>query len=333
VQAVEEARAEVARASADAERRSGELQPLLEARRAAEDHESRQRGWNERIASFDVPEGSQIELVDLSAIQAGDQSAVEGTLSALRVVWSAASDLTSVLRSDASDKRITEARADSRRARDALAPLREAARLASEQEEQGKVIQRATTRAVTAVTEKRFKRLLPIVQDIYWRLDPHPSFTTFDFDLEVYRQRGIATPIVRDLAGDVEGDPLLVFSSSQANVAALSYFLALGWAAGGAALPFVLLDDPLQSMDDVNALGFADLCRHIRRQRQLVVSTHERRLGSLLERKLAPRLPPERTLVIEFKAWTRDGPVIDQRTVPPQHAEGAHRLLVQAPSG
>jgi hypothetical protein len=36
-------------------------------------------------------------------------------------------------------------------------------------------------------------------------------------------------------------------------------------------LPFLLLDDPLQSMDDVNVLGFSDLCRHVRRRRQLVV--------------------------------------------------------------
>jgi hypothetical protein len=42
-------------------------------------------------------------------------------------------------------------------------------------------------------------------------------------------------------------------------------------------------------MDDVNALGFSDLCRHVRRRRQLVVSTHENRLASLFERKLTPR--------------------------------------------
>lgn len=79
-------------------------------------------------------------------------------------------------------------------------------------------------------------------------------------------------------------------------------------------MPFVLLDDPLQSLDDVNALGFADLCRHIRRQRQLIVSTHAPRLAALLERKLAPRTEHERTRVVEFKAWTRRGPNLEQRS-------------------
>ena len=330
VEAREQADAQVTRAKAELLRHHEHLAPLASAREQAEQHARETREWNDQAAGFALPEDMALGLVELGAIQAGDLEAIERAVGALRVVWSAAGDLVSVLRSDSGDARLTEARADARRAQEAVTPLREMARLSSEQEEKGRLLQRAATRAVTAVTQRRFKRLLPTVQDIYSRLDPHPSLTTLDFELDVYRQRGIATPIVKDLAGSVDGDPLLVFSSSQANVAALSYFLALGWAAGRDALPFVLLDDPLQSMDDVNALGFADLCRHIRRQRQLVVSTHERRLGSLLQRKLAPRIQGERTRVIEFKAWTPDGPVIDQSEVSPQISEGAQRSIVQA---
>ncbi len=83
-------------------------------------------------------------------------------------------------------------------------------------------------------------------------------------------------------------------------MAALTYFLALSWSSTTKALPFLLLDDPLQSTDDVNALGFSDLCRHIRTRRQLIVSTHETRLASLLERKLTPRAPGVRTKVLHF---------------------------------
>jgi predicted ATPase len=93
-------------------------------------------------------------------------------------------------------------------------------------------------------------------------------------------------------------------------------------------MPFVLLDDPLQSLDDVNALGFADLCRHIRHQRQLIISTHDRRLAALLERKLAPRLDGEQTRVIEFRAWTRRGPQLERRLVELQLSEGIERTLV-----
>jgi hypothetical protein len=64
---------------------------------------------------------------------------------------------------------------------------------------------------------------------------------------------------------------VVIFSASQANIEAQSYFLTMGWTAGERSLPFVLLDDPLQSMDDVNVLGIADLCRHVRLGRQLVI--------------------------------------------------------------
>lgn len=326
--AAELARRELAAANQEVDAVRKQLAPLRAAREEAQRLLREEEELKEACGSFDVPRGTPVEIAGLSAIKAGDLSSAEAVLLALRVVWTSAGDLVAVLRTDTTDARLTELRSQLRRAEETVATVKEAASLASTQEEQGKLLQRATTRAVTAVTAKRFKRLAPTVQDIYGRLDPHPSFKTLDFDLDVYRQKGIASPVARDEAESVDADPLLVFSSSQANVTALSYFLALGWAAGPEALPFVLLDDPLQSMDDVNVLGFADLCRHIRRQRQLVISTHERRLASLLQRKLAPRSAPERTRVIEFKAWTRNGPEIDQRLVESQLFEGEHRAIV-----
>ncbi len=326
--AADVARRELAAAKQDVDEVRKQLTPLRAAHEEAQRLLREEEELREACRSFDVPRGAPLEIAGLTAIQAGDLSSAEEVLVALRVVWTAAGDLVAVLRTDTTDARLTELRSQLGRAEETVATVKEAARLASAQEEQGKLLQRATTRAVTAVTSKRFKRLAPTVQDIYGRLDPHPSFKTLDFDLDVYRQKGIASPVARDEAESVDADPLLVFSSSQANVTALSYFLALGWAAGPEALPFVLLDDPLQSMDDVNVLGFADLCRHIRRQRQLVVSTHERRLASLLQRKLAPRSATERTRIIEFKAWTRNGPEIDQRLVEPQLLEGQRRAIV-----
>jgi DNA repair exonuclease SbcCD ATPase subunit len=328
VREAEEARQNLDAARAELSQRQLKLAPLSAAHQRAEALMTEESEWAKQVAAFELPDGTSLQLTELDAIRNGDIDAIDEALEALRLVWTATGDLAAALRSDSGDVELATRRAELRRGEETVAALTEAARLASKQEEDSKLLHRAATRAVTGVTQRRFKRLQPTVQDIYWRLDPHPSFTTFDFELDVYRARGIATPVVRDVAGSASGDPLLLFSSSQANGVALSYFLALGWAAGPDAIPFVLLDDPLQSMDDVNALGFADLCRHIRRQRQLVVSTHEQRLGALLQRKLAPRLGQEQTRVIEFKAWTRDGPVIDQAVITPQVEEGSHRSLV-----
>lgn len=173
----------------------------------------------------------------------------------------------------------------------------------------------ATIEARVEVTETRLRSLQPLVADIYHRLDPHPAFKTVDFELDTYYRRGTTSPLVVDSVAGVSADPLLVFSTSQANIVALSYFLAMSLSMAEDGLPFLLLDDPVQSMDDVNVLGFADLCRHLREDRQLIVSTHEKRLSGLLERKLAPRQDGETTRIIRFTGWDRSGPTVDERVV------------------
>lgn len=188
----------------------------------------------------------------------------------------------------------------------------------------------ASVAARVEVTESRFSAIQPLVADIFSRLDPHPAFKTIEFELDTYYRKGTTTPLVRDLVEGVTADPLLVFSTSQANIAALSYFLAMGWSAGERNLPFVMLDDPVQSMDDVNVLGFADLCRHLRSARQLIISTHERRFARLLERKLAPRQEASTTRVLEFVGWDRSGPIIESRTVESQLVDDPIRIVQAA---
>jgi len=102
-----------------------------------------------------------------------------------------------------------------------------------------------------------------------------------------------------------------VFSSAQSNVAALCYFIALAFANSESDFGFVLLDDPLQSMDDINVLGFSDLCRYLRREKQLLISSHEKRLANLLERKLTGRAEPLHTITLNFVSWNRSGPEIE----------------------
>src|SRR5258708_6661164 len=176
----------------------------------------------------------------------------------------------------------------------------------------------ATQNACLAVGQRRAKALQPLVADIFSRLDPHPPFKTLDLSHEMYRAKAATVPMVTDPIEGKSVNPALVFSTSQVNITALSVFLALSFGAGEAALPFVLLDDPLQSLDDVNVLAFADLCRFIREGRQLILSTHDRRFANLLIRKLAPRHPEQSTTVIRFSGWERTGPTFETQAVPPQ---------------
>ena len=177
----------------------------------------------------------------------------------------------------------------------------------------------STTSAAAELFRERFAALEPLVNDIYARLDPHPSFTKLDFRVETYRSKGTAVATVVDVVEDITANPMIVFSSAQANAVVLSVFLALGWASGDRGLPFVLLDDPLQALDDVNVLGFADLARRLRRQRQLVLATHEDRFADLLERKLTGRAEGEALIIHQFLGWSRSGPTVETRRIGPRN--------------
>jgi DNA repair exonuclease SbcCD ATPase subunit len=176
----------------------------------------------------------------------------------------------------------------------------------------------SATAAATEIFRERFAELEPLINDIYARLNPHPAFTRLDIRVETYRSRGTATPNVIDVDEQIDANPMIVFSSAQANIVVLAVFLALGWAAGDRGLPFVLLDDPLQALDDVNVLGFADLARRLRRQRQLVLATHEERFAELLQRKLTGRAEGEDLIIHRFVAWNRSGPLIETRRISPR---------------
>ena|SRR5579862_313182 len=87
---------------------------------------------------------------------------------------------------------------------------------------------------------------------------------------------------------------------------AVSVFLTLNLGVPRPPLTLAMVDDPLQSLDDVNHLGLIDLFRRNRGRRQLLKSTHDPRFGNLLSRKLRPVLQSGRTLVIELEGWSRE---------------------------
>lgn len=286
--------------------------------------------WLERIADAVSELADRFNLRQEDALREGEGTALRATREALAAIARASGELASAFGWVEETSAVSGAEAELAEVEAQIADAEERVTKASVTEDEARTLQRAAVRAAASVTDERFAILRPVIQDVYTRLDPHPTFTDLRFSIEVYRERSIASPQVLDPEQDLPADPLLVFSSSQANVVALSAFLALGWAAGEDAMPFLLLDDPLQSLDDVNALGFADLCRHMRTRRQLIVSTHDARLAGLLERKLAPRRDAERTRLLRFIAWSRSGPLIDPSEVQPQVDQGARRALVSS---
>lgn len=170
----------------------------------------------------------------------------------------------------------------------------------------------ATRKAARESVDARVQRIEPLVERIYARMDPHPAFTDISLATSYPRGHGRIRPLVADpSAGLTDRDPYSLFSSSQLNALAVSLFLGLNLGASSAPLQAVMLDDPLQSLDDVNLLGLVDTLRRTKAMRQLLVSTHDRRLTSLLQRKLRPVGEDRGTLVYTFSDWNEQGPSVD----------------------
>lgn len=165
------------------------------------------------------------------------------------------------------------------------------------------------------------EKIEPLLRRIYASVDPHPSFKVVKLLAEMRRGRGRMWTELDDTVGDVPGAvPGHVLSSSQLNVLAVVTFMAMNLSADALPLNLAALDDPLQSLDNVNLLGLADLLRRTRARRQLMVSTHDDRLAGLLERKLRPVGGTQRTTVITFEGWDRAGPRVQTRDVAPDIA-------------
>lgn len=171
--------------------------------------------------------------------------------------------------------------------------------------------------ASSSVVTKELERIEPLLQRIFATVDPHPSFRVVSFLTKTIRGKGQLWTTLDDVSGAVSvQDPALVLSSSQLNVLAVAVFLALNLAIPTLPLQVVALDDPLQSLDTVNLLGLADLLRRVRTTRQVVVSTHDERLANLLERKLRPVSVGQRTVRIDLRGWTPEGPSVEHKELP-----------------
>lgn len=156
------------------------------------------------------------------------------------------------------------------------------------------------------IVRSAIDRQLPALQAVYERLQPHPLFDSLDIRFDSFGDRGEV--YYRASLGDASGNVGMMFSAAQLNAVAVCVFVTLNLMRSGAGLDLLLLDDPIQNMDDYNVLGLIDLMRSVRASRQVVLSTHDEPLGQLFRRKLRPREPGRRTVTHRFLSTDEAGP-------------------------
>lgn len=138
-------------------------------------------------------------------------------------------------------------------------------------------------------------------RDLFVRLAPSEQFVPA-FRLPI-GNGGKVEAVLETLhrSGKASGSPGAMLSQGNLNTAALTLFLALHLSVP-VRMPWLILDDPVQSMDDVHIAQFAALLRSLSKgmNRQVVIAVHERALFEYLSLELSPAFPGDSLITVEI---------------------------------
>lgn len=199
-------------------------------------------------------------------------------------------------------KEMVRIEAEDRRIREQLEHLRKAKQTADLVIEFGKDLAKKARERRTAIVSHVFnENLNRIWRDLFVRLAPEEPFVPAFAVPEVSTGPVEAVLETRYRRGGKGGDPRTMLSAGNLNTAALTLFLALHLTVTPK-IHWLLIDDPVQSMDEVHISQFAALLRTLSKQhkRQIVIAVHEKPLFDYLTLELSPSFPGDRLITAQL---------------------------------
>lgn len=167
-----------------------------------------------------------------------------------------------------------------------------------------------STEALSNLNEKVFSKLKETIQTIFEQINSHPIFTKLDLTMDTYRNNNCLTINVSKEKGTskIKANAPFVFSSAQVNSIALAIFLAMSLKQKWSPLQLIGMDDPIQSMDEVNVISFIDLLRLFvdKHKKQIIISTHDESFYKLIMKKFRYY----NLATIEYEAYGDKGPTL-----------------------
>lgn len=167
--------------------------------------------------------------------------------------------------------------------------------------------------AVDQLNEKMISELFDTIQKIFSRINSHPVYNHIIFNKE-YRHRSyklLILVLTGYLENQTQANATYIFSSAQINSIALSFFMAMGVHQQWSSLQLMGMDDPIQSMDEINVLSLIDLIRLFidKYDKQFIISTHDYSFYQMMLKKFRN----QDIAVIEYEGYSEKGPLIKQQ--------------------
>ncbi|PZQ78232.1 DNA replication and repair protein RecF [Xylophilus ampelinus] len=170
----------------------------------------------------------------------------------------------------------------------------------------------------TAIVRRVFNDSLNTAwKDLFVRLAPDEPFVPAFALPESTKGAVEATLETLHHDGGKGGNPRAMLSAGNLNTAALTLFLALHLSAKSR-LPWLIIDDPVQSMDEVHISQFAALLRTLAKQhdRQVIIAVHEKPLFDYLTLELSPSFDGDTLVTVELGRSANGDSLATTRVIP-----------------
>ncbi|BBD41310.1 chromosome segregation protein SMC (plasmid) [Aminobacter sp. Y103A] len=139
----------------------------------------------------------------------------------------------------------------------------------------------ATRRAAAETLDLRLDRVLPLMAELYQRLKPHPVWQDIEYAIRGDVRRFLSLKVGDGL------NPQFLFSSGQRRATGLAFLLSINLSLAWSRWQTVLLDDPVQHVDDFRTVHLAEvLAQLVEDGRQIICAVEDPALADLMCRRL-----------------------------------------------
>lgn len=139
----------------------------------------------------------------------------------------------------------------------------------------------AARRAAAETLDVRLDRVLPLMSELYQRLRPHPFWKDIQYTIRGDVRRFLKLQVGEDL------NPQFIFSSGQRRATGLAFLLSINLSLAWSRWRSILLDDPVQHIDDFRTLHLAEVTAQLVADgRQIICAVEDAALADLLCRRL-----------------------------------------------
>ena len=139
-----------------------------------------------------------------------------------------------------------------------------------------------------------------VLNDMFMYIEPHLKYDEISFKIDLDgKNKGIYIQ-AKSSETQENNTPVYYLSEAQTNILSICIFLANHARESDTGIDTIIIDDPVQSMDDLNSYALIDLCKIFARRfnKQIIITTHNRSFYNLFKDKLPESRYPTKFITL-----------------------------------